>query len=138
MAKSSRWIRLAAAAAGALASETTLAQAASTDPQVVADNTETARVIAQTALINAKNTNIAAKYGAAATAPQGAISGVAKLLAMGPWAHAKAISALGATVLERIKPSLEGVCTAKTMRSAARRVGEEWFSTIRTWWTWYS
>src|SRR3546814_17817780 len=76
MAKSSRWIRLAAAAAVALASETTLAQAASTDPQVVADNTETARVIAQTALINAKNTNIAAKYGAAATAPQGAISGV--------------------------------------------------------------
>src|SRR3546814_18580241 len=78
MAKSKRWIRLAAAAAVALASETTLAQAASTDPQVVADNTETARVIAQTALINAKNTNIAAKYGAAATAPHGAISGVDK------------------------------------------------------------
>src|SRR3546814_4399389 len=93
MAKSKRWIRLAAAAAVALASETTLAQAASTDPQVVADNTETARVIAQTALINAKNTNIAGKYGAAATAPQGAISGVDKFLAMGPWAHAKAIRA---------------------------------------------
>src|SRR3546814_1869531 len=54
-------------------------------------------------------------YGAAATAPQGAISCVHKFLAMGQWAHAKAIYALCVTVLERIKPSLEGVCTDKTM-----------------------